>query len=174
MENMLQIKSSWNYVPGGQSVADYHPADILYKEHSNAELVDRGTRSANWVTKEGPDGSLEELYWIDSICILSRLVKDEWVTVRTFSREGVIKKCLWCSFEEKGKMVEWLGIVEEKHGTFISPSGSIHTVRFPFPVDKVFAFQPTVGIILSTNFESASDMMKRISVWKLSTYIIYV
>jgi len=80
-----------------------------------------------------------------------------------FSREGVIKKCLWCNFKENDKIVEWIGIIEEKYGTFISPKGAIHTIRFPFPVEKVFALQPNIGLILSTKFEG-HEFAKRLSV----------
>ena len=31
MEKMIQIKQSRNYIPGGEAIANFHPADILYK-----------------------------------------------------------------------------------------------------------------------------------------------
>ena len=30
MEKMIQINQSRNYVPGGEAIANFHPADILY------------------------------------------------------------------------------------------------------------------------------------------------
>jgi len=59
MDKMLQIKSSWSYMPGGESIADHHPADILYKDRDTAELVTRGSKAPNWTIKMAKNGQLE-------------------------------------------------------------------------------------------------------------------
>jgi hypothetical protein len=51
MEKMFQIKSNWNCQPGGELVADFHPAHILYNNIDDEKNRFLNSKTS-WVTQQ--------------------------------------------------------------------------------------------------------------------------